>query len=267
MRCICHLLSVLMLALAAPGSPALAGDEAWTEIRKDVFGPGRIETDNGSVRLFGPKRAEDAALVPVTVYIAADLVPEAKRLVLVVDNNPAPVAATFDFAEAYRTGADIGDRTIETRIRLNSMSAVRAVVETADGKLLSGSQFIAGSGGCTSTSLKDLDEAMARLGQTRVAVMADRTRGPLWHELRLQIRHPNFSGMQMDALSGSYTPVHYVERIRIDAGGAPLMSIESGIAISEDPHFRLTFARTGESAVNVTVQDSKGTVFESAAAF
>lgn len=256
-----------LISLFASPPAAHASDDVWAEVRTDIFRPDQTETDDGSVKVFGPKRAEDASLVPVSIYISAGLVPVAKRLVLVVDNNPAPIAATFLFWDAYRKGGDIGDRVIETRIRLDSLSAVRAVLETDDGRLFSGSQFIAGSGGCTSTSLKDLDEAMASLGRTRINVASDRTRGDLWREMQIQIRHPNFSGMQMDTRSGTYTPVHFVERIKVGIGGEAMVTIEGGIAISEDPHFRMSFAQSGSGTVNLVVQDSKGTVFNSEAAF
>ncbi|MCC7252339.1 quinoprotein dehydrogenase-associated SoxYZ-like carrier, partial [Hyphomicrobium sp.] len=181
-----------------------------------------------------------------------------------IDENPAPVAAVLRFADAYRNG-NVGDRTIEVRVRLESMSRVRAILETSDGALYAASQFISGSGGCTSTALKDMDEAMAGIGRTRLRVADDPTRGPLWSEVHVQIRHPNFSGMQIDTRTNRYTPALFVDRIHVDVGHEPLVSIESGIAVSEDPSFRLSFARHDRATVSLVAHDTDGRTFRSRA--
>lgn len=251
------------LAMAIVAGAARAEEGTWAQIRADLFETREIVEDGRSVKLFAPRRAEDAALVPVTVYIGADLVSRARRLTLVVDENPAPVAAVFHFADAYRDGGDIGDRTIEVRLRLESMSRVRAILDAGDGPLYAAGQFISGSGGCTTTALKDMDEAMTGLGRTRLRVAGDETRGPLWSEIQLHIRHPNFSGMQIDTQTNSYTPALFVDRIHVDVGTQRLVSIESGIAISEDPSFRFSFARPGPAAVGLVAHDTDGRTFRS----
>jgi sulfur-oxidizing protein SoxY len=251
----------LMILLASVVGRADA--EAWGQIRSSLFQTRKIVNDGRSVKIFAPKRAEDAAVVPITIYIAGDLVSSARQLTLIVDENPAPIAAVFRFGDLYRAGGNVGDRTIETRIRLDAMSAVRAVLETEDGTLYEGSQFVAGAGGCTSTSLKDVEQALAELGRTKLKVDTDSTRGPAWTELQIQIRHPNFSGMQIDTKTNTYTPAHFVERIDVDVGAEPLVNIESGIAISEDPNFRLSFARQRGDPVKLTARDTEGLVFQS----
>ncbi|MBN8913262.1 MAG: quinoprotein dehydrogenase-associated SoxYZ-like carrier [Rhizobiales bacterium] len=253
-------LSALLLAGAAR-----AEEGAWKDLRADLFQAREIVEDGRAVKLFGPRSAEDAALVPVTIYIAADLVSQARQLTLVIDENPAPVAAVLRFADAYRNGGDVGDRTIEARIRLETMTRVRAILETGDGTLYAASQFIAGSGGCTSTALKDMDEAMAGIGRTRLRVADDATRSPLWREVQVQIRHPNFSGLQIDTRTNRYTPAVFVDRIHLEVGQQPLVSIESGIAISEDPFFRLSFAGGDRAAVSLVAHDTDGRTFRSRA--
>lgn len=242
---------------------ARADDTAWSQIRAGLYQDRAIENDGQSVKLFAPKRAEDAALVPVRVFIAGEHVPHVRALTLIVDENPAPIAAVFRFGDTYRTGGDIGDRTIETRIRLENMSVVRAILETGDGRLYEASQFVAGAGGCTSASLKDMDEAMAGLGRTRLRVGEDPTRGDAWSELVIHIRHPNFSGMQIDTRTNTFAPAHFVEEIDVALGAEPLVSIESGIAISEDPHFRLSFASRERAGLSLVARDTEGGVFRS----
>lgn len=239
---------------------AYADPEPWVEIRESLFASRPI-ADDGSVKIFAPKRAEDAALVPIRVFITAERIPTARQLILIVDHNPAPVAAVFHFADLYRAGGDIGDRSLEVRVRLENMSRVRAILETKDGQLYEASQFVAGAGGCTSTSLKDMDEAMRDLGKIRLKVEKDTTRGNLWRELQVAVRHPNFSGMQIDTRTNAYTPAEFVDRIEVDVGAARLVTIESGIAISEDPNFRLTFAKQDPVAVTLVVRDTESRLF------
>ncbi len=240
-------------------APASANEDPWPEIREGLFGE-RVFVEDGSVKIFAPKRAEDAALVPVRIYVAGEHVSRAQRLTLIVDNNPAPVAAVFRFGDLYRNGGDVGDRSIELRVRLESMSRLRAVLETDDA-IYEASQFVSGAGGCTSSSLKDVDEALRGLGKVRLNIENDATRGDLWRELQVQIRHPNFSGMQIDTKTNSYTPADFVDRIDVEVGGQHLVSIESGIAISEDPNFRMSFARRDPVTAALTARDTSGRNF------
>ena len=53
------------------------------------------------------------------------------------------------------------------------------------------------------------------------------------------IRHPNYSGMQMDQLTRLYVPAQFVKSVRIWQGDDLLLSIESGISISENPEIPL----------------------------
>ena len=78
-----------------------------------------------------PYRAEDAAIVPVT--LRATLPPGDIRRVLaitlVIDQNPAPMAARFEL------GPDASVSEISTRVRVNNYTDVHAVAELSDGKL------------------------------------------------------------------------------------------------------------------------------------
>ena len=137
--------------------------------------------------------------------------------------------------------------------------AIEWRLELEDGTLYVASQFVAGAGGCTSTSLKDMDEAMRGLGKIRLKVETDLTRGGLWHELQVRIRHPNFSGMQIDTRTNAYTPAKFIDMIDVDVGTKRLLSIESGIAISEDPNFRLTFAKPEPASVTIVARPETDT--------
>ena len=46
--------------------------------------------------------------------------------------------------------------------------------------------------------------------------------------VQLMIRHPNYSGMQMDQVTRLYVPAHFVSTVKIWQGDDLLLAIESG---------------------------------------
>ena len=80
-------------------------------------------------------------------------------------------------------------------------------------------------------------------------------------EAELMIRHPNNSGMQMDQLTRLYVPAHFVKSVRISQDDKPLLSIESGISISENPDFRFDYRPRGAKVIWVEAVDSNDQSF------
>ena len=66
------LVGAVALALVAPIGTARSAEDPWPGIRKEVFGTRDIVEESGKVLLEAPVRAEDAALVPITVRLPAD---------------------------------------------------------------------------------------------------------------------------------------------------------------------------------------------------
>lgn len=237
----------IVLALA---SPAAAEDEAaWSEIRANIVGDKPIGDGSGLLTLDAPARAEDAALVPVTLRLAAPATgAPIARLTLVVDENPAPVAGTFTFPPGLH------EFTLSTRLRVNSYSFIRAIVETADGRVAMVKRYIKAAGGCSAPAGKDPAEARAHLGEMRFRSFAQSG------EAQIQLRHPNNSGLQMDQVTRLYTPAWYVEALTLRQGDTPLFTLTGGISISEDPTFRFSYRSTG-APVTVEAKDTEGRVF------
>jgi sulfur-oxidizing protein SoxY len=254
-----------LAALTAVGAmPAAADDDPWPDIRSALFADRAIVEGDGAVTLEAPYRAEDAAVVPLTMRIPASA-GAVKALTLVIDKNPAPVAATFQFGEA----AGIGERMLSTRVRVDMYTNVRAIVETADGKLHMAVKFVKASGGCSAAASKDADEALASLGKMQVRTFDDpaaKDRSPPVREAQVMIRHPNYSGMQMDQLTRQYTPMMIVNEIDVKRDGARIFKMEGGISISENPNFRFTFAPGSEDTIEVTAKDTDGRVFTATSA-
>ena len=84
-----------------------------------------------------------------------------RAVTLVVDKNPAPVAAVF------RLGDGIADPTIGTRVRVNEYTNIHAVAETEDGSLFMAAVFVKAAGGCSAPASKTPDQAEAHLGEMR----------------------------------------------------------------------------------------------------
>ena len=76
------------------------------------------------------------------------------------------------------------------------------------------------------------------------------------------IRHPNYSGMQMDQISRLYVPAHFITSVRIWQGDDLVLGVESGISISENPEFRFDVRPNGATEFHAEVQDSEGQVFK-----
>jgi sulfur-oxidizing protein SoxY len=244
------LLLVTGLPLAAG-----AGDDAWADLRPALFGEREILDGAGVIALEAPERAHDAALVPVTIAALIPQSPERhiETIHLLVDNNPAPLAAVFHLSP------DSGTATIATRVRVDSYTDVRAVAETSDGRLYMASRFVKASGGCSAPAMKDHEQAMARLGQMKL------NHGPIHlgepNEVQLLISHPNYSGLQIDQLTRYWIPPHYVHSVEVAWGGQTVLRVEADISIAENPSLHFSFVPEAPGELAVEAEDNTGKVF------
>lgn len=248
------------MTFAAPGAFG-ADEDLWPGLRQEVFGAREIAENDGLVMLFAPERAEDAALVPLSIRIPGNVATKAVALTLLIDRNPAPVAATITFGDAFRGGADVGERQVATRIRLDSFSKVRAILETADGKLHMSSKFVSGAGGCSATPSKDMEAALAGLGKIDIKAKSEPARGEGFREAQVMIRHPNFTGLQLDPVSRGYVPARFIDDLEVKSAGRLLFRMQGGISISENPHFRISYSGAPDEVVEVYAKDTENARF------
>ncbi|RUZ99004.1 quinoprotein dehydrogenase-associated SoxYZ-like carrier, partial [Mesorhizobium sp. M7A.F.Ca.US.002.01.1.1] len=215
-----------------------------------------ILVDTGVVRIEAPKRAQDAAIVPVDIYLDPAKAPDGiKSVTLIIDANPAPVAATFQL------GKDAGVTHLSTRVRVNDYSYLRAIAETQGGQLHMVQTFVKASGGCSAPAVKNQDEANATMGQMKLRQFPPKETMTKTEELQLMIRHPNNSGLQRDPLTQYFIPAHFVQKLSISQAGRPILSMEGGISISEDPNFRFDFTVHGKGEIQVEAIDTDGKTF------
>ncbi|MDX2264034.1 MAG: quinoprotein dehydrogenase-associated SoxYZ-like carrier [Hyphomicrobiales bacterium] len=240
-----------LLAAAALVSPAAAqSDKTWESFRADVFGSRPIADGTNVITLQAPVRAEDAAITPIDVAPAPGAKP-IKALTLIIDENPAPVVASFSFGPGAMNAA------ISTRVRVDSYSYVRAVAELEDGSLHMVKKFVKASGGCSAPAGKDHDKAIAEMGKMKLRQFTPKDGA---REAQIMIRHPNYSGLQMDQLTRNYTPAHFVRDIEIKRGDELIFRMEGGISLSEDPNIRFLF-KPGAGDIKVTAKDTESNVW------
>jgi sulfur-oxidizing protein SoxY len=231
--------------------------ERWDSVR-EVYFPGRaVEDGSNFLSLEAPYRAQDAALVPVTVKAA--LPPDAgwsiKTLTLLIDGNPVPLAGKFHLYDEPGE-ASHRDLSIGTRVRVNEYTLIHAVAETTDGRLFSAERYVKAAGGCSAPAMKNPEQAMARLGKMKlnlpqsIPVGGDVT-------AQLLVSHPNHSGMQFDQISRTYVPPYFVRSIKISYAGQPVMDVETDISLSEDPSLHFTFTPKAAGDLKAEVLDSK----------
>ncbi len=247
-----------LLAAGLAVVPSLAAEEVdvWPTLQKDVFGSRVAVEDPAVVTLEAPVRADDAALVPLTIRIPASAAATAKKLTLIIEKNPAPVVAEFAFGEAAGTG----DRMLSTRVRVDMYSNIRAVVETADGTLHMATKFVKAAGGCSAPALKDTDAALVDAGRMIVKTLEASTAG-LAREGQLMIKHPQYSGLQLNQATGFYIPAKFIREIEVKRGDQTVFKMTGGISISEDPNIRFSYAAGSDEMLEVVATDTDGRKF------
>ncbi len=255
-------IALMGFALASAAVATPAQPETWPVIKTDFFGDRVIEDGRHLLTLDTPVRAEDAALVPVSVRIPAAHAANVAKLTLIVDENPAPLVATFTYGPAAGTG----DRFLSTRIRVNAYSNVRAIAETADGRLNMVANFVKAAGGCSAPASKDADAARAELGKMLIKTYAANPAAKDGPQAQLLIKHPSSSGFQMDQLTGLYVPAMYVEHAEVRRGKDLVFKMEGGISISENPNFRFSYDDATMEPLEVSITDTNGNTFSAKSA-
>lgn len=263
------LAALLLSALAGLSQAALlqptddpAKSEVWLKVQASLFGKRPVvPAPAGLLVLEAPARAIDAAVVPLAIRARiTEPGRRVERLYLVIDANPSPVSAIFQLS------AQSGRPEVETRVRVDAYSWVRAIAELDDGRLYAVTKFVKASGGCSAPAGSDAKAALASLGQMRFRVEGKLDGGaPVL--VTLAIQHPNHSGLAMDQATRQFTPAHYVRKVDVSYGGQPLFSADVDFSMSENPNFRFWLQpKAGGGALHAAMVDSQERAFAADAA-
>lgn len=247
-----------MAALA--NAAAAQDDEAtraarWRDLAQEIFGARQILTGEGKIGLEAPERAYDAALVPIAISVHNPQ--EVKGVYLVIDNNPAPLAAQVSF------GPQGDPSSLKLRVRVDQYTYMHAVEETKDGTLYETHRFVKASGGCSAPSGSYAKDALASIGEMKLRW------GEVSHlgepqQVQLLIRHPNFNGMQRDPATQGYTPARFVKSVDVSLNDANVLHLDSDISLAADPVIIFGVRPQGGGRFAVSVKDSDNAVFEHA---
>jgi sulfur-oxidizing protein SoxY len=260
-RLLCILvLSGIVSATGISAEPNDLSKDPWPGLVQDIFNSRPMVDGSDVIAIEMPYRAEDAAIVPVTLRskLAPDDSRRLKAITLVIDQNPAPMAAKFEI------GSDARVSEISTRVRVNSYTNVHAVAELSDGTLYVVKTYVKASGGCSAPAAKNAEEARNHIGQMKYRQFARADQGPTngAREAQVMIGHPNNSGLQMDQITHLYTPAFFVDELHLWQDNSPVLSMEGGISISEDPNIRFTYVANGAKTFRAEAKDTSGHVFQ-----
>lgn len=253
MRLACLLAALILApgALLAQVANPMQPSALWDDMRLAVIGTDEEPPVDPSVLdLDAPPRADNPALVPVRITQPPGA-PAITALALVVDGNPAPVAAEFTFGKALMP------LDFEVRVRVDTYSDLRAIATLEDGRKVMAGRFVKASGGCAAPAGKSMDEVRATMGQMRFRTAKEDGR----QVGTLMIRHPNFSGLQRDQVTLLTIPAEFIQTLEVKQGDAALFTMEAGISISEDPVFRFAHA-PGKGPVTVHAEDTDGRAWD-----
>ena len=238
---------------AADPIPDVDSVNIWQKTRQSLFGTRAItsDTEGKVIQLRAPSRAQDASIVPIG--ISTKMVQTSERFIqkvyLLIDGNPSPIAAIFTFTP------ESGRADIETRVRVEEYTWMRAIAELDDGSLFMSARYVKAAGGCSAPygTAPDFERFVPKLKLKLDASVV--TGEPVLAQLMIQ--HPNSSGLARDQLTQLSIPAYYVRTIAITYAGMPVMSADIDFSISENPNFRFYFVPREGGELKAVVVDTK----------
>lgn len=248
--------AAIVMGVIGTAGPAAAGS-TWEGLKADVVGTRPLQSGLGVVTLTAPVRPEDQRAVPIEIDARFVDGRTVKSVTLVVDENPMPVAAVFTMGPNQRHAA------LKTAIRLNQQTEVRAIVEASDGALYMTSRLVKFAGGqaaCAAPPTGNPAEIAANMGKMEledVPSAGNATR--IDQTMRLQVSHPNHTGMALDQQTLLYIPLRMITAMEVRQGDVKLFDMTGSITIAENPYFEFPVSLTGDHNLNIVLKDSDGT--------
>lgn len=254
-------LGALTLCLTGQGAVAADG-RAWSEIRASIYGAKPIADGRAIITLEAPTRPEDMRVVPIGVRAGFSDGRSIKAVTVIIDENPTPVVAVFNM------GPDRPTVSIKSNFRVDRQSDIRAVVEASDGQLYMVSQLIKFAGGqssCSAPPMGDPAEIAANMGKIQLAQLGSKAPSPASSAVavaKLELNHPNHTGMAMDQQTLLYTPMKMISEISVRLGEALVFTASGSIALSQNPMVEFDFVRSTVHDMTVTFKDTDGGSWE-----
>lgn len=241
-------------AAAAPGGLPNAqhadSSPQWEKLRARLFQTRRIETaEKSKVQLLVPLRAAFGASVPVKIVSKLPQTPElyVKKMYVLVDKNPSPVAAVLDLT------TEVGQADFETRLRVDEYSHIRVVSELSNGELHMDSRYVKVSGGCSAPPNRD---QLHNIGKTQFK-LPDGLKPNAPTAAEVQVVHPNDTGFELNHITVMFIPPHFVRQLNVSYAGRKLFDAELDFSVSENPSLRFNFVPRSPGELKAEVEDTK----------
>ncbi|CAG0975158.1 sulfur-oxidizing protein SoxY [Methylophilaceae bacterium] len=234
---------------------AEADPKIWPVIKEAFFADRTIE-EADFIQLTAPKRAESGAQVPFSIALDQDRghAKAIKKIYVIVDANPIQLAATYNLTE------ELGKFNLSTRIRLETDSFVRAIGETADGKLYMAAIPIRAAGGCGGIIDANEDEVRASAGRIKMNVESPVSFGTPTSATFI-IKHPMRTGLQRDLVSQGFLPAFFIKKATFTYNKETVFDVDFNVGTSEDPYLKFDFVPTGPGTLEVKTTDNEGKSF------
>lgn len=213
-------------------------------MEREFLPGGQLEFDS-RVKVTGPKFAEDAMNVPITVD--AQALGAVEEVVVLVDRNPIRKVLAFRPLAARPV--------LSFRFKLQQASPVRAAARTADGVWHVGSTWVeASGGGCTLPGATRVSGTWSQtLNQVQGRLFSRDKGGEAPGRLRVRVMHPMDTGL----VSG--VPAFYIDQLTLaDDSGREYMRIDTFEPVSENPVFSFDLGVLPQGALRLTGRDNNG---------
>ena len=211
---------------------------SWDDYLKHDWENVQLLDGEGIIFIDAPYRAVDGSNVPVTI---GTLTPDFVKLTVIVDENPTPCCATFEFEGI--------PAQVATNIRINAYTNIRVIGETRMGEHYMTTKFIKSAGGCSAPAIGA--ESRPR-GSMEFEETATNTTVQIWH--------PNYSGMQFNQLTRTEIPAEYISNLSVVKDGVTVFRYEGLIGIAENTYFKLPFVK--DKSIEVYAEDNLGNQFK-----
>jgi len=221
----------------------------WELLRGRLFGTRPIAAGSGRVQLIAPLRAAYGASVPIKIVSPIVQTPElyVKRLYLLVDKNPSPLAATLALTP------EVGKADFETRLRVDEYGHVRVVSELSNGELHMDSRYVKTSGGCSAPPNRDSPELIGRT----ILKLPEPPKLDAPTTADVTVIHPNDTGFELNNVTVMYIPSYFVRTLAVSYAGRRIFDADLDFSISENPTWRFNFVPHGPGELRAEVADSK----------
>ena len=247
-------LAVLPAFANEKAEPDPAQSQYWVPLKQLMFGDRVINPDSRDiVRLYLNVRADNASTVPVVVKAQIDQTPEEyiKSIYVIVERNPSPGAGVFHFTP------ESGRAQVETRLRFEDFSFVRAVAEMNDGRLYMTQRWVKAAGGCSAPNGQKLSESL--LGKMKLRFDDETISYHKPNLVQLLIRHPNESPLAADFKEGDVA--QFVRNVKVTYEGKTVLDAEVNFSISDNPNFRFFFTPEEKGQLKIEVEDTHDRTF------